>query len=82
MATIWLTECSDAADGQKWNAMADGRFALEMSTSPRKSSIFYCDSKISSQHYQPEVRSPAQDTTADFKISGVSRSPIYARDAE
>lgn len=34
MATIWLTECSDAADGQKWNAMADGRFALEMSTSP------------------------------------------------
>ncbi|KAI0377456.1 ricin B lectin domain-containing protein [Hypomontagnella monticulosa] len=31
MANVALTECSDTADGQKWNAMADGRIAVELS---------------------------------------------------
>ena len=35
MANVALTECSDTADGQKWNAMADGRIAVELSQ-PRK----------------------------------------------
>jgi hypothetical protein len=34
MASITLQNCSDTADGQKWNAMADGRIALDLS-SPR-----------------------------------------------
>lgn len=37
MASISLKECDDAADGQKWVVMADGRIALELS-SPRKHS--------------------------------------------
>lgn len=36
MAPITLKECSDTAEGQKWNAMADGRIAVEGSPSPRK----------------------------------------------
>ena len=35
MANISLKECSDTEDGQKWNVMADGRIALELSK-PRK----------------------------------------------
>ena len=35
MANIYLKDCSDTEDGQKWNVMADGRIALELS-SPRK----------------------------------------------
>ncbi|KAI3332076.1 hypothetical protein HD806DRAFT_479295 [Xylariaceae sp. AK1471] len=35
MANLSVTNCSDTADGQKWNAMADGRIALQLS-SPRK----------------------------------------------
>jgi hypothetical protein len=31
-----LTECSDTEVAQKWNAMADGRIALEPSTGTRK----------------------------------------------
>jgi hypothetical protein len=37
MASISLKECDDAAEGQKWVVMADGRIALELS-SPRKHS--------------------------------------------
>lgn len=36
MANINLANCSDAVDGQKWNTMADGRIALELSPQPRK----------------------------------------------
>ena len=36
MASIALQECSDTADGQKWNVMADGRIALDLSNPPRK----------------------------------------------
>ncbi|KAJ8124464.1 hypothetical protein O1611_g9176 [Lasiodiplodia mahajangana] len=32
MANLSITECSDTSDGQKWNVMADGRIALQMST--------------------------------------------------
>lgn len=35
MGAITLQNCSDTVDGQKWNAMADGRIALDLS-SPRK----------------------------------------------
>lgn len=35
MASLSVTECSDTVDGQKWNVMADGRIALQLS-SPRK----------------------------------------------
>ena len=35
MANIYVNECSDSADGQKWNVMADGRIAVDAS-SPRK----------------------------------------------
>jgi hypothetical protein len=35
MANLSITNCSDTADGQKWNSMADGRIALQLS-SPRK----------------------------------------------
>lgn len=34
MGSITLQNCSDTVDGQKWNAMADGRIALDLS-SPR-----------------------------------------------
>lgn len=37
MANIYIKECSDTADSQKWVAMEDGRIAVEKS-SPRKSS--------------------------------------------
>ncbi|TLD30400.1 hypothetical protein PspLS_02424 [Pyricularia sp. CBS 133598] len=36
MANINLANCSDAADGQKWDAMADGRIALELSPQPQQ----------------------------------------------
>ncbi|KAH8847811.1 hypothetical protein MCOR27_010306 [Pyricularia oryzae] len=36
MANINLANCSDAVDGQKWNAMADGRIALELSPQPQQ----------------------------------------------
>ncbi|KAI0117664.1 hypothetical protein GGR51DRAFT_554944 [Nemania sp. FL0031] len=32
MANLSITECADTSDGQKWNVMADGRIALQMST--------------------------------------------------
>ncbi|TPX16088.1 uncharacterized protein E0L32_004083 [Thyridium curvatum] len=32
MANISLKDCSDTEDGQKWNVMADGRIALELSS--------------------------------------------------
>ncbi|KAI0171965.1 carbohydrate-binding module family 13 protein [Hypoxylon sp. FL1284] len=32
MANIFINECSDEADSQKWVAMEDGRIALEMSS--------------------------------------------------
>ncbi|KAI0003895.1 carbohydrate-binding module family 13 protein [Xylariaceae sp. FL0662B] len=32
MASIYVNECSDTEDGQKWVAMPDGRIALELST--------------------------------------------------
>ncbi|KAI8629045.1 carbohydrate-binding module family 13 protein [Xylariaceae sp. FL1651] len=32
MASLSITNCSDTSDGQKWNAMADGRIALQMSS--------------------------------------------------
>jgi hypothetical protein len=35
MAPITLKDCSDTAEGQKWNVMADGRIAVEGSPSPR-----------------------------------------------
>lgn len=40
MANIYVNECSDTTDGQKWVAMTDGRIALEKS-SPRKCSRFH-----------------------------------------
>jgi hypothetical protein len=36
MANIYMRECSDTEVAQKWNAMADGRIALEPSTGTRK----------------------------------------------
>jgi hypothetical protein len=36
MANIAVNECSDTADGQKWNVMADGRIALELSPAPQQ----------------------------------------------
>lgn len=38
MANIALNECSDTADGQKWEVKADGRIAVDLSPSPRLSS--------------------------------------------
>jgi hypothetical protein len=35
MGAIYLQNCSDTVDGQKWNVMADGRIALQLS-SPRE----------------------------------------------
>ena len=35
MASLSITSCSDTVDGQKWNVMADGRIALQLS-SPSK----------------------------------------------
>ncbi|KAI1081508.1 hypothetical protein F5B20DRAFT_536246 [Whalleya microplaca] len=32
MANIYVNDCSDTEDGQKWVAMPDGRIALELST--------------------------------------------------
>ncbi|RKU40264.1 hypothetical protein DL546_001567 [Coniochaeta pulveracea] len=32
MGSITLQNCSDTVDGQKWNAMADGRIALDLSS--------------------------------------------------
>ncbi|KAI1183736.1 hypothetical protein F5B17DRAFT_447888 [Nemania serpens] len=32
MASISVANCSDTVDGQKWNVMADGRIALQMSS--------------------------------------------------
>ncbi|KAI0150414.1 carbohydrate-binding module family 13 protein [Xylariaceae sp. FL1272] len=32
MASLSITACSDTSDGQKWNAMADGRIALQLSS--------------------------------------------------
>ncbi|KAK0719896.1 ricin B lectin domain-containing protein [Lasiosphaeris hirsuta] len=32
MGTIWLKDCSATEDGQKWNALADGRIALDLSS--------------------------------------------------
>ncbi|KAI0913266.1 hypothetical protein F4824DRAFT_499994 [Ustulina deusta] len=32
MASLSVTECSDTVDGQKWNVMADGRIALQLSS--------------------------------------------------
>ena len=37
MANIYLKDCSDTEDGQKWTVMADGRIAVTGS-SPRSSS--------------------------------------------
>ncbi len=36
MANIYLKDCSDTEVAQKWLVQADGRIALEASTSPRK----------------------------------------------
>jgi hypothetical protein len=36
MANIYLRECSDTEAGQGWNVMADGRIALDASTSPQE----------------------------------------------
>jgi hypothetical protein len=35
MANIAVNNCSDTADGQNWNVMADGRIALDLSPAPR-----------------------------------------------
>lgn len=35
MANVYVNTCSDTAEGQKWNVMADGRIAVEGST-PRE----------------------------------------------
>ncbi|KAI2608221.1 carbohydrate-binding module family 13 protein [Hypoxylon fragiforme] len=32
MANVYVNTCSDTAEGQKWNVMADGRIAVEGST--------------------------------------------------
>ncbi|KAI0406100.1 hypothetical protein F4802DRAFT_596461 [Xylaria palmicola] len=32
MANLSITSCSDTVDGQKWNVMADGRIALQLSS--------------------------------------------------
>ncbi|KAI0525949.1 hypothetical protein F5B22DRAFT_633309 [Xylaria bambusicola] len=32
MASLSITNCSDTVDGQKWNVMADGRIALQLSS--------------------------------------------------
>ncbi|KAI1180709.1 carbohydrate-binding module family 13 protein [Nemania sp. FL0916] len=32
MAPLAVTNCSDTAEGQKWNVMADGRIALQLSS--------------------------------------------------
>lgn len=39
MAPIALQECSETADGQKWDVKADGRIALDLSPAPRKLAI-------------------------------------------
>lgn len=36
MAPINLQECSETADGQKWEVKADGRIALDLSPAPRE----------------------------------------------
>jgi len=36
MAPIALAECSETADGQKWEVKTDGRIAVDLSPSPRK----------------------------------------------
>lgn len=41
MARVSLAECSDAADGQRWTVMADGRVAVEGSAAPRKSPCIF-----------------------------------------
>ncbi|KAF2742856.1 carbohydrate-binding module family 13 protein [Sporormia fimetaria CBS 119925] len=36
MAPIYLTECSETSESQKWLAMADGRIAMEGSPAPQQ----------------------------------------------
>lgn len=36
MANIALNNCSDTADGQKWEVKADGRIAVDLSPSPQQ----------------------------------------------
>ncbi|KAF2278007.1 uncharacterized protein EI97DRAFT_449399 [Westerdykella ornata] len=36
MASIYLTDCNETSDSQKWFAMADGRIAIEKSPAPQQ----------------------------------------------
>lgn len=42
MANIYLVDCNETSDQQKWFAMADGRIAIEMSPAPREFCFDLC----------------------------------------
>jgi len=66
MAAIYINECSDTVDGQKWNVMADGRIAVVSST-PR--TLLPCPNK-------PFPVSPLRRGPANHLTRAMRRSPI------